>query len=101
MVEGKRFDTISVATSTITDCEIYPSNSYEILTNEPHNFLNGNLVSVTGLSTTSSGIEGVYPIKVETGSFTLVGLGTTVAGASNIEITGIITYFNEIGRAHV
>jgi len=98
MVEGKRFDTISVATSTITDCEIYPSNSYEILTNEPHNFLNGNLVSVSGISTTSSGIEGVYPIKVETGSFTLVGLGTTVVGASNIEMTGIITYFNAKGN---
>ena len=98
MVEGKRFDTISVATSTITDCEIYPSNSYEILTNEPHNFLNGNLVSVTGLSTTSSGIEGVYPIKVESGSFTLVGLGTTVSGASDIEMTGIITYFNARGN---
>ena len=76
MVDGKTFDTISVASSIITNCEVYPSNSYEIVTPAAHNFLNGNLVTVSGVSTTSSGLEGVYPITVEQGSFTLVGLGT-------------------------
>ena len=96
MVDGKTFDTISVASSIITNCEVYPSNSYEIVTPAAHNFLNGNLVTISGISTTSSGLEGVYPITVEQGSFTLVGVGTDEA-ASNIEITGIVTYFNASG----
>ena len=97
LVDGKTFDTISVASSIITDCQIYPSNSYEIITPDAHNFLNGNLVSISGVSTTSSGLEGVYPITVKQGSFTLVGFGTTNPGSSNIEMTGIITYFNTSG----
>ena len=55
-IEGKEFDNISVASSIITGAEIYPSNSYEIRTSSPHNFVNGDLVNVSGLSTTSSDI---------------------------------------------
>ena len=96
-IEGQEFDTISVASSIITSAEIYPSNSYEIRTGSPHNFVEGDLVTVSGISTTSSGIEGTYPITVEQSSFTLVGLGTTVAGAGEIEVTGIVTYFSVSG----
>jgi hypothetical protein len=101
-VLGKSANTISVATSSITNVEISPSENlgvYTLICNNPHNFKNGDKILVTGLSTTSSKIEGSYTIGIgSTAVFSVVGLGTTSSGIGSVGITGIVTYFNLSGR---
>ena len=60
---GKSVSSVSAATSSITNVEIYPSSQkgiYSIISTEPHQWVNRNIITVTGLSTTSSEIGGVY-----------------------------------------
>ena len=99
---GKSVNTISVATSSITNVEISPSENlgiYNIICINPHNFSNNDRVTITGLSTTSSKIEGSYSISIgSTGALSITGFGTTSSGIQNVTVTGIVTYFNVTGR---
>ena len=99
---GKSVNTISVATSSITNVEISPSENlgiYNIICNNPHNFSNKDRVTITGLSTTSSRIEGSYSISIgSTGVLSVTGFGTTSSGIQNATVTGIVTYFNVTGK---
>ena len=66
---------MSVATSTITGAEIYPGpqkGQYTVITDEPIQWINNDLVSVTGLSTTSSNIEGTYNVGISSNRFCLL-----------------------------
>lgn len=66
---------------TITNIEIYPSDKkgvyVGVATTSPHEFSNNELISITGLSTSSSKIEGSYYISVPSREFNLAGKGTT------------------------
>ena len=99
-IKGKEVSSISVATSSIFNTEIYPSNNkgeYIIFTNEPHNFSNNDIISISGLNTTSSQLEGTYNIKVSPNTLTLLGSGTTL-GIASTSVTGIVTYINVGGN---
>jgi hypothetical protein len=103
-VEGKSVTSVSVATSTISNVEIYPGENkgdYIIIANDPHNFKNNDFVSVYGLSTTSSLIEGFYKVGISTNILTISGIGTTsgtvTTGIGSTGVTGIITYINVSG----
>lgn len=99
-ISGKEVSNVSVASSTIYNVEFYPSNikgSYALYNSIPHNFNNSDLVSISGLSTTSSLIEGSYLVGVETSKFSLVGFGTTTIGLDNVSVTGIVTYISVRG----
>ena len=99
-IKGKPVNTISVATSSITDVEIYPSDNkgeYLLISDNPHNFENKNTIVVTGLSTTSSKIGGVYSAGVTTNRFVVTGVGTTSSGIGTDGITGIVTFVNVSG----
>ena len=99
-IKGKAVSSISVATSSIFNTEIYSSNNkneYIIFTNEPHNFRNNDIISISGLSTTSSQLEGTYNSKVSQNTLTLLGSGTTL-GIASTSVTGIITYINVSGN---
>ena len=100
-VEGKTVSNISVASSTISNVEFYPienKGEYVLYSENPHNFTNFDLVSISGLSTTSSLIEGNYIAGIETGKLALVGLGTTTVGIATVGVTGIVTYISVRGN---
>ena len=61
IIEGKAVDTISVATSSLSGVEVYPgenNGTYLFVADNPHNYKNLDGIVVSGLSTTSSNIEG-------------------------------------------
>jgi len=104
-LEGKAVSSVSVATSSISGVEIYPSEvkgDYIIFAENPHNFKNYDRISVSGLSTTSSLLEGLYQIGISTNTLTLSGIGTTsgtvTTGIGSTGVTGIITYINVNGN---
>ena len=101
ILKGKALSNISVATSTITGLEVYPSNQkgeYTLWSTKPHNFYNNDLITVSGLSTTSSKIGGSYTVGIKSDTFSLTGVGSTPTGIGSDGVTGIVTYFNVAGE---
>tara|TARA_R100001594_G_scaffold439_2_gene1654 strand:+ start:3602 stop:17350 length:13749 start_codon:yes stop_codon:yes gene_type:complete len=99
-IHGKSVSNISVATSSVTGFEIYGGESYgryTLIADNPHNFKNKDTVVVTGLSTTSSQIDGIYSAGITTNRFVVTGVGTDGGGIGTDGVTGLVTYFNVIG----
>jgi len=95
-LEGKQINSVSVATSTIYNVELYPANGsglINIYSQNTHNFSNGDTITISGLNTTSSLVEGYYKVGISTlNTLSLtVGVGTTGS-------TGIVTYFSVRGN---
>jgi hypothetical protein len=94
-ISGKSVNSISVATTSISNVEFYPTTSqgtFLVFSENPHNFTNTDLIVVSGLNTTSSLIEGSYRIGVTTNTIALTaGIGSTAT-------TGIVTYFSVAGN---
>ena len=96
-VLGKSVSNVSVAKSTISNVEIYPSSKkgdYILFTENPHNFKNTNIINISGLSTTSSKIGGSYSVGISSNRLTVIGVGTTSSGIEAAVATGLVTYFN-------
>jgi hypothetical protein len=99
-IKGRSVNSISVASSIIEGVEIYPGQSkgeYLVFSDNPHNFEPLNTISISGLSTTSSGIEGSYNVGIKTNRLTIAGVGTTGVAIGNTDVTGIVTYFRVSG----
>ena len=99
-IKGKTVNNISVASSSISGVEIYPSetkNEYIIFADNPHNFKNLDIINILGLSTTSSKIEGSYSAGISSNRLSVVGVGSTSSGIGTVGVTGIVTYFNVSG----
>ena len=99
-IKGRSVNNISVASSIVEGIEIYPGKSkgeYLIFSDNPHNFKPLDIVSISGLSTTSSGIEGFYNVGIKTNRLRIAGIGTTGVAIGNTNITGIVTYFRVSG----
>ena len=79
-IKGKTVESIENE-KTISNIEIYPSNKkgvyVGVATTSPHGFINNELITISGLSTSSSKIEGSYYISVPSKEFSLAGVGTT------------------------
>lgn len=94
-IKGKAVNNVSVASSTINNLETYTidnNGSFIFVADSPHNFNNEDLVTITGVNTTSSLLEGSYQIGITTSNFVLKnGVGTTA-------VTGIVTYFSIAGK---
>ena len=96
-IKGKTVNTVSVASTVIYNCEVYPTDSkgsYVIFSENPHNISDGDLVVFSGINTASSILRGDYTSKilVNTLSFNnATGLGTVGA-------TGIVTYIPVSGN---
>ena len=56
-----------------------------------------DLIVISGLSTTSSQLEGSYNAGIGTDSFALAGIGTTTLAVRNTATTGLVTFFNISG----
>ena len=100
-IKGVSVDSISVATSSITNVEIYPTgkNKYTLYTTNPHNYNNLDVLSITGLSTSTTGLEGAYVAGVTTTTYVFAGVGTTGGGGiGTAGASGIVTHFNIAGR---
>ena len=78
-VKGKSISNISVASSSISGVEVYPKASglYEVVCDNPHEFSNLDIVTITGLSTNASGIEGTYTVGISSNVLRMAGVGTT------------------------
>ena len=104
-VFGKPVNTISVASSTVSNVEIYPSNikgQYILFSSHPHNFKNKDTVIISGLNTTSTLIEGPNEIGITTNFLKISGIGSTsgsvTTGIGSVGVTGIVTYINVVGN---
>jgi len=93
-IRGKEVNSISVASTTLSGLEFYPSDQkgfFKVVSTNPHNFKDKDLVTISGLNTTSSLIEGSYNIGVSTGIFAISGIGSAI-GIESSSVTGIVTY---------
>jgi len=95
-LKGKSINSVSVATSTISSVEIYPTNntgSIIIFASNPHNYSNKDIISISGLNTTSALIEGSYQVGIST-----INTLSLVAAVGTTAITGLVTYFSVSGN---
>jgi len=95
LIRGKTINQISVNNISIDEVEFIPTSSEGFFIGfspSPHNLLNSDVITITGVSTFSTYLEKTYTIGVRSDTFSiLTGVGTTGA-------TGIVTYFDVIGR---
>jgi hypothetical protein len=100
-VGGKQVNSISVASSTIYGLEIYPlegnKNSFVVQSDLPHNFKNVDIVSISGLNTTSSLIRGSYTIGVSTNTLAV----SSPSGIGSVGVTGIVTFISVSGNLSI
>ena len=97
---GKSVSSVSAATSSITNVEIYPSDQkgiYSIVSTEPHQWVNRDIITVTGLSTTSSEVGGIYNAGITSTKLNVTGLGTTAVAIGTDGATGIVTHIDVRG----
>ena len=99
-LQGRSVTSVSVATSSIEGLEIYPGESkgeYILYADNPHNFKNLDVVTISGLSTTSSKIEGSYAVGIQSNRLAFAGVGTTGVAIGATSVTGIVTFFKVTG----
>jgi hypothetical protein len=96
-IKGKSATLVSTATSTINNLEFFSGeekNSFTIYAENPHNLNNNDIVSVSGLNTTSTSLQlSSYTIGVTTSNILTLNVGVGTAAA-----TGIVTYFSVTGN---
>ena len=96
-IKGKSVTLVSTATSTINNLEFFSGeekNSFTIYAENPHNLNNNDIVSVSGLNTTSTSLQlSSYTIGVTTSNILTLNVGVGTAAA-----TGIVTYFSVTGN---
>jgi len=99
-VLGKPVDSVSLATSSISNVEFYPSGKgkYLLFSNDPHNVQNQETISITGVSTTASDLEGFYNAGIGTNVYKVTGTGISTNGIGSVTYTGLVTYFNLTGN---
>jgi hypothetical protein len=94
-VLGKLVNTISVASTSVFNVEFYPSGNqgtFILFAENPHNFINSDIVNISGFNTTSSLLEGSYRIGVTSNTVALT------SDIGNTSVTGIVTYFSVAGN---
>ena len=99
-ITGKEVNSISLASTTILGVEFYPldgNGNFIGFSTLPHGLNNFDLIKISGLSTSSSLMEGFYRIGITTNNLLLSGVGTTSFGISSTGVTGIVTYISVKG----
>ena len=96
LIDGKEITSLTSTENKVSNVEFLPAKEkgfYNVEVSSPHSFQNLDIVTVSGLSTTSSGVEGSYTIGVSSESFRMVGTGTTGVSVGATTVTGIVTFF--------
>ena len=94
-VKGKDVNNINVQSISIGDVEIESvkdNNNFSLISDEPHNLKNSELVVLSGFGTVSNFLNGFYNIVVNTNVLSLA------SSIGNVSTTGIVTYFNVYGN---
>jgi hypothetical protein len=94
-VAGSGIGTISITASKMEDVEFYPlegrPGAFVGFATTSHGFINNTLLSLSGINTTNSKLEGSYNIGISTNVLQLeVGIATE-------GVTGIVTYLSVKG----
>ena len=99
-VLGKPVDSVSVATSSIENVEFYPNGKgrYLLFSDNPHNLSNVDTISISGITTTASDLEGIYAAGIGTNVYKVAGTGISTNGIGTVSYTGFVTYFNLTGN---
>ena len=94
-MDGRGVESVVSTELIINGTEFLPDGKgfYSVESSSPHTFDNLDIISVSGMSTTSSRIEGSYTIGVTSESFRVVGTGTTGVAIGATAVTGIVTFF--------
>jgi hypothetical protein len=97
-VSGKNVNSISVASTTVYNVEIYPqegnSGLFFIESDSPHGINNKDLVTLSGLNTSSILDRSFYSAGVTTNTFSI----SSPSGVGTVGLTGIVTYFSVSGN---
>jgi hypothetical protein len=94
-LDGKEVLGVSANKISVEDIVFYPlSSSTEFIgiSTVPHNLLNEDLISISGISTTNTKLEKSYKIRV------LVNNLVLSSNVSSQNVTGIVTYFEVSGN---
>ena len=94
-ISGKKVNSISVASSIVSDVEFYPSDgngNFILFCQDPHDFKNFDTISVSGVNTTSTLLEGLFTAGVTTERYVLN------VGINSSSVTGIVTYLKVSGN---
>jgi len=98
IIKGKPVVNISAASTTISELELFPydsSGSFIAFSTSPHNLTNNDLISLSGINTSSKYLQNSFNIGVKTERLILnTGIGTEGT-------TGIVTYFNISGNLNL
>ena len=97
ILKGRSVTSISASERSVDDVKFIPSTkkgTYFVEAASPHGLQSLDIVNISGLSTTSSKLEGSYTIGVTSERFSIVGLGTTGVAVGNTNVTGLVTFFN-------
>lgn len=93
-LKGREIKSISFASTSFQEVEFYPVNGSKKFigfSSIPHSFLNNDVVSVSGLSTSINAFDQSFKVFVRSDT---LSLSNSVA---NPATTGIVTYFNVNG----
>jgi len=94
-VAGAGIATISINAVQLDDVELYPSGAkgeFIGIATTSHGIINNTVLTISGLSTTSSKLEGSYNVGITTNQLSLtVGIATEA-------VTGIVTYLSVNGN---
>ena len=96
LLKGRGVSSIVSNEVPVSNVSFLPSKEkgfYKVESSSPHSLENLDVVTISGMSTTSSGIEGSYTIGVTSESFRVVGTGTTGVSIGATTVTGIVTFF--------
>jgi hypothetical protein len=94
-ISGKPINSISADSTTLYNLEFYPNTNqgkYLLFSESPHNLTNLDIITVSGLNTTSSLLEGSYSSEITSN---LIILSSEI---ENTSVTGIVTYFSVLGN---
>ena len=95
-VLGVGIGTLSVTNSRLTNIEFYPTlnvGEFVGVYTGNHGFLNQDILNISGLSTTTTFLEGPRRIGVSTSKFKI---NREISAGS--DVTGIVTYFSLLGN---
>ena len=94
-LDGKDVASVSVATTSLSNIEIYPSErkgEFKLVSPIVHPFKKNDVVTISGLSTNSLQLNDGYNVGLSTITLSLIGIGTTSSGIGSDGVTGIVTF---------
>ena len=85
-LKGKQIETVSISSTVFYGVEFSPSNpgSFLGLSTEVHNFNNGDVITITGISSYFKGLDGSYIVGVRSDNF-ILNLGLSTANTNDVD----------------